>query len=441
MKPKLIHQQAMEYSFMAKKALEEGKDGSAFELYQKAARLESQVAEFYFDKPQLEPTRSVIIRSAAFMNMKAGLFEKALQFIYFGLLYTKDDLIKSQLNEALELAVSFRDLTPEVASGEFNYLNLLRQRSVNYIIEPANLSFGHSVSLEMIRDFSEKYLKSLRAYAKSKLKGLLDIRNDINESISKEFESLINPLVTSTSYGSFKLSIANDYQIKEGIPKNIVEFKSNVVLKYHTEIFINPLTDNDIKLLKENYSEDEVNEIFRPLAKIKSNNTPYKVSYYDSENLNKKNVNKIVNKQREKLLSVKQINQEDIGELENSIILTRVSLGGKLYKKTIYSEHQKASEFDIKTNLIEPIDHAPVLLNENILITVYFNSESGFRFSFSDFEIDITDTKYERGLSNFHTLFFNKIQNLLKSEVKSEQEVKDWEVIKNLIGNPDQLRK
>ena len=73
MKPKLIHQQAMDYSFKAKQALTEGKFGAALEFYKSAADLESQVAEFYFDKPELEPTRSVIIRSAAFMNLKAGL--------------------------------------------------------------------------------------------------------------------------------------------------------------------------------------------------------------------------------------------------------------------------------------------------------------------------------------------------------------------------------
>ena len=117
--PKLIHQKAMDYSFRAKQALEEGKHSSAFELYIKAAELESKVAEFYFDKPESEPTRSVIIRSAAFLN-------------------TNDQLIKDQLNNALELAVSLGNMPAEAASGEYNYINLLRQRSVHYILEPSS---------------------------------------------------------------------------------------------------------------------------------------------------------------------------------------------------------------------------------------------------------------------------------------------------------------
>lgn len=136
--PKLIHQKAMDYSFRAKQALEEGKHSSAFELYIKAAELESKVAEFYFDKPESEPTRSVIIRSAAFLNIKAGLIENAKRFIFFGLLNTNDQLIKDQLNNALELAVSLGNMPAEAASGEYNYINLLRQRSVHYILEPSS---------------------------------------------------------------------------------------------------------------------------------------------------------------------------------------------------------------------------------------------------------------------------------------------------------------
>lgn len=441
MKPKLLHQQAMDFSFKAKQSLEEGKYGTAFELYKQAADLESKVAEFYFDKTELEPTRSVMIRSAAFMNLKAGLCENALRFIFFGLLNSKDELIKNQLNDALELAVSLRNLTQETAGGEFNYLNLLRQRSVNYIIEPATLGFGRSVSLEMIRDFSEKYLKSLKAYAKSKYKRLYNIKDQIEDSVAKEFDRLINPLVTNCSYSSFKLSIANDTLHTEGEEDKLIELKSNVVLKYHNEIFINPLSDLEIEQIKLNYTDDEVNEIFRPLSKIKSNNTPYKVSYYDSENLNKTYVNKIVNKQREKLFSVKQISQEDIGELESSIVHTRSSQDGKVTKKTIFKEHLKTYEFDIKSNQIEPKNYSPLLLNEEILINVSFNSESGFKFSFDDFQIDYTDVEYERGLNGFYVLFYEKTQKLAKTEEKNEQEHKDWEIIKKLIGNPDALIK
>jgi len=162
MKVKLIHQQAMDYSFKAKQAASENQHNLSFELFCKAAELESKVAKFYFEKTDLEPTRSILIRSAAFLNLKAGLIDKAQEFIFFGLLNLNDEVIKSQLNDALEISISLKNMSPYNASNEYNYLNLLRQKSIHYVLEPSNTVFGGSVSLEMVRDFSNNFLKSLK---------------------------------------------------------------------------------------------------------------------------------------------------------------------------------------------------------------------------------------------------------------------------------------
>lgn len=442
MKPKLIHQEAMEYSFKAKQALNEADYMAAFELYKKAADLESQVAEFYFDKPELEPTRSVLIRSAAFLNLKAGLIENAQKFIFFGLLNATDELIKTQLNNALELSVSLKNMSPEAASGEFNYLNLLRQRSVNYILEPVSDEFGKSVSLQMVKDFSENFLKSLKAYAVANFKKIVDVKEDVQEAVIKEIESLVNPLLTNSQYGSFKFSIANDFLKKPGEEKDIVKLKSNIINNYHQEVFINPLTDPAIANIKENYSSEEINQIFRPLTKIKANNSTYRVGYYDADNFNKVFLNRIVNAQRKKLLPINQITQEDIGELESSIVHRRSSATGKVSKKTIFSVQMKEYDFDIKTNQIEPKDISPLILSDDILLNVNFNSDNGFLFSFADVDFEYADTEYGRGFAGFNNEFYKRIVYLANMDEKdmSERETKDWSVLRKLIGNPDSLK-
>jgi len=139
-------------------------------------------------------------------------------------------------------------MTAEAASRESNYLNLLRQRSVHYVIEPTTKAFEHSVSLEMIKNFLEDYLKSLKAYSISKFKRVLEIGQEIGNSIEKEIEKIINPVITGSSYGSFKFSIANDFLLRPGEKNEILELKANVVSKYHNEIFVNPLSDSDIEL-------------------------------------------------------------------------------------------------------------------------------------------------------------------------------------------------
>ena len=435
MKPKLIHQEAMDYSFKAKQALEENNYNKAFDLFNIAAGLESQVAEFYFDKPELEPTRSVIIRSAAYLNIKAGQIEQAKKYIFFGLLNSTDILIKEQLNNALELAVSLGNLSPNEVSKEFNYLNLLRQRSIHYVIEPTNLNFGHSVSLESIKDFSESYLKSLKAYAISKIKKVLDIEEVFEQNFLNEIENLINPLVTGSSYGSFKFSIANDFLPRIGDKRELLDIKSNVITKYHKEIFINPLADEDIKIIKKNYSEEEVNEIFRPLTKIKSNSTPYKVGYYDTEDFNKKFVSKIVNKQKQKLITVKQISQEDIGELESSLVHKRSGIGGRTSKQVIFKEQMKTAEYDIRISEIIPKESKPLLLTEEIIVSIKFDSNKGFTCSFYDLNIHNTDYSHQKALDGFHNIFYNQLKILAKLNEDDITYQKDIVVAKKIINN------
>jgi len=441
MKPKLIHQKAMDYSFKARQAFEQDNYTLAFDLFNKAADLESQVAKFYFDKPELEPTRSIIIRSAAFLNIKAGQIEQAKEFIFFGLLNTTDTLIKEQLNNALELAVSLGNMAPNEASNEFNYINLLRQRSIHYVIEPANLSFGHSVSLESIKEFSESYLKSLKAFAISKFRRVLKIEEELEQNIINEFEKLVNPLITSSAYGSFKFSIANDFLPRPGDKKELVDIKANVISKYHHEIFINPLSDEDIQAIKKTFTEEEVNNIFRPLIKIKSNNTPYKVGYYDTENLNKKFVSKILNKQKQKLLTIKQITQEDIGELESLLVHKRSSKDGRTSKRVIFKEQMKTAEFEIKVSEICPKDKNPLLLSEEIMVNITFDSNKGFTFSFPDLNIQNTDVVYNKALEGFHNTLYNKIIAVINAKEPNEEEQRDWTVVKKIITNPDALKK
>ncbi len=438
MKPKALHKEAMEYSFKAKQALAVPDYTSAFDLYKKAAELESKAAEIYFDKPELEPTRGILIRSAAFLNLKAGLIENAQKFIFFGLLNIEDVLIKKQLNDALEIAISFKGLNAESASSEYNYLTMLRQRSEHYILEPSSGVHGTAVSMEMVKDFANNFLRSLRAFALSSFNRTLGTKHGIEAT--KEFEDIINPLISGASFGSFRFSIANDFVPRMGESSDLVKLKSNIISNYHREIFTNPLSDSDIDAIKQNYEEYEVNQIFRPLGMIKSRKAPYRVGYYDTDNFSKIFLKHILSNQRKKLLTVQQISQEEIGELENSIVHTRSLKSGKVTKKTLLTEHLKSYEFDIKTKTIETKDKAPIILNDEIIIIVNFDSATGFQFSFADLKIENSDTEYQRGLDGFYSLMYGKFISLAGKEDKYDDELKDWDIIKKLVNDPESLK-
>ena len=439
MRPKLIHQQAMNLSFRAKQAMAENNYLAAYESYRAAAELESSVAEFYFDKPDLEPTRSVIIRSAAFLNLKAGCIDEAQKFIFFGLLNLEDVQIKEQLNNALELAVSLRNLNPQNASKEFFYINLLRQRSVQYSIEPTDDVFGRSVSLEMLKDFAESYLKSLKAFAITRYRSVFSSVREIGDGLGRAIDQIVNPLITQTSYGSFKFSIANDYLERPGEERELVLFKASIVPIYHDEIFINPLTPEGIDEIKKKYDNEEIGRIFKPLFRIKSNNTPYRIGYIDSENLNKTYVNTIINKQRKQLITATGISEEDIGFLEDSVVHKRLT-GGRISRETIISEQLKSFSRELKTRVIEPSNLPPVILNDEIVITITFDSDVGFSFSFDDIQIKHTSNEYHKGLKEFYSKFYDYASFLNKNwRTLGVKEIKDYEVISRLIGNLEAL--
>lgn len=440
MVPKVQHQQAMELSFKAKQALSELNYGESLKLYTEAARLESEVAEFYFDKIELEPTRSILIRSAAFMNLKAGLIEEAQKFIFFGLLNVSDELVKSQLNDALELSVSLKNMAPVNAATEFNYLQVLRQRSVHYVLEPADIRYGHSVSLEMIKEFTESYLKSLKAFGVAKLRKIVGAVNSAQEEIEESFANLVNPLVSQTQYGSFKFSIANDFVQRQGEKKEIQKLKANIVNEYHSEIFTNPLSDSDIVELKESFNETEMNEIFRPLTKIKANNAPFKVAYYDTESYNKVLASKIVNKQKKQIITPKVVTVEDIGELQSYLVHKTSSSTGSTIKKTLFTENFKKYESDVLIKDIKAENQSPIILSEELVVSMNFSSDIGFTITFDDLTLSVTDTTFDKALQGFQNEFYNLIVSLTHTEEKDEKQTKEFEVIKKLINNPDAIK-
>ena len=440
MKPKLQHREAMDYSFKAKQALDDGDFDSSLELYKKAAKLESEVAYFYFDKPELEPTRSILIRSAAFLNLKAGEVGEAQKFIFFGLTNSMDEDVKQQLYDALEILVSLKNINPFGQTKEFSYLSILRQNSTHYTLEPTNLEFGHSVTLEMIKDFTENYLKSLKAYALTKVKRLVKFRDDSLSELQKEIDRIINPVITNSSYGSFRFSIANDFLKREDEEKEIVDLKSKIVNKFHNEIFINPLGEQEIIEIKEEFSDDEINEIFRPLAKIKSNNSGYSIGVYDTDSFSKKYIPKIVNKQKKELLTTKTLSQEDIGELVTTIAHKRVSDNGKVSKKTIRSEEFKKYETNIKLKEIIPKDKPSIILSEEIIVDMLFDSNIGFTFSFDDFKVLYTDTEYQKAIDGFNNSFYSKIISLVNKDDLNTEEYNDLQIISKYIGNLDALK-
>ena len=385
----------------------------------------------------------LIVRSAAFLNLKAGAIEEAQKMIFWGLLNIDDQQIKDQLNQALEYSIALKNSDSNSSSDNFEYLRLLRQRSVYYTIESTQPKFGTAVTFETIRDFADDYLKSLKAYAVSAFKqfalGMKGLTTDL-DAAAQQFEESVNPLITDSAFGSFKFSIANDFLGRHGENSELVKLKATVLLHFHDRIFTNPLDDTEIESLKKQFQDDEIDQIFRPITRIKAVTSPYKVAYFDKESFNKIYLGRIATTQKKKLLPPKQISQIDIGWLESSIVHARSSEGGKKTRNIIQREQLKSYEFDIKTNHIEAKDRSPLLLSEEIIINVIFNSDKGFTFSFDDLSIEHTDIDYNKGLTTLYTKLFEKLVAVINTDPKSANS-SDIKTVARLINNTQSLKK
>lgn len=82
MEAKKIHGFAMEWSFEA--SIEKDKH-KRIALYYRAFVLEKQAAMMYLDKKDIEPTRGILFRSAAWLAIKAEKYGEAIDLCKEGL--------------------------------------------------------------------------------------------------------------------------------------------------------------------------------------------------------------------------------------------------------------------------------------------------------------------------------------------------------------------
>lgn len=82
--PNKIHREAMKYAQDALVAEMNNEEKKSFRLYEKAYKLERQVALLYLDK-DIEPTRSVLFKSAASLAKTVKKYDDAIFLIEKGL--------------------------------------------------------------------------------------------------------------------------------------------------------------------------------------------------------------------------------------------------------------------------------------------------------------------------------------------------------------------
>lgn len=97
-----VHDKAMLISQEAFVLVAYGKEDQAIPLYEQAFELERQAAMSLLDRDDLEPTRSILFRSAAALAKKCYKYQDAEKMIAFGLAGNPPEYVAEELRELSE---------------------------------------------------------------------------------------------------------------------------------------------------------------------------------------------------------------------------------------------------------------------------------------------------------------------------------------------------
>lgn len=97
-----LHQKAMDFADRAFDAKRQGNSSLAMELSQEAFEFEKRAAEMLKDNFDVEPTRSVLYRSAASIAVDCKEYRQAEKLIAIALIGNPPDEIAEELRDLLE---------------------------------------------------------------------------------------------------------------------------------------------------------------------------------------------------------------------------------------------------------------------------------------------------------------------------------------------------
>ena len=97
-----LHQKAMDEANVAMIAEKKGQQDQALKHYKLAFQYEKEAAMTMAYDFTIEPSRSVLFRSAAFLAIKAKLYQDAERMAAFGLIGNPPAEIAMELREALQ---------------------------------------------------------------------------------------------------------------------------------------------------------------------------------------------------------------------------------------------------------------------------------------------------------------------------------------------------
>jgi|GEM_PF-5597796 len=435
---KKMHRLAMKHFSKAELLSKEGRDEDAFSYYNLAADLETEVAESYFEKAKSEPTRSILIRSAAFVNLKAGRVAEAQRFIYFGLLNLTDEVILNELKDALKLSLLLEHGNAIKLSSEYSYLKKLKEHSKIYRIEPEKSEFYGQVTTNMIVDFFSSIHDSYGSYLRAALTKIeqVNLQPKFIESIVKNQTDF---RVLGNWQGSFEVELVNDF-VPYGTSKEVNNVTINSLDIFTRDVLENPMDNEEITEIKKRYTQEEVNNIYGPIIKVRSSGSDFKIEVVSKDRTRRRPIAKLNKDVKKKVIT--KVSREP-GNI-TSLISTTGALteeGKKIHipgftfspSEAMGSIIQLRSPNKKLTPLSEPI---AIKLKQNAQDKYDLSSQLSPSIHFTNLE---NEQDLKEALITMELRHYYRVKFLLESDELNDKDVKELDTYKTIIGDVESL--
>jgi hypothetical protein len=354
-----LHREAIGFSRRASFALENGDSTEYLQLAAKAFELEREAAMELIQEFDAEPTRSVLLRSAATLAYNIGNYTESQTLIYFALAGRPYYEIEEELQALLENTKNAIETdAPKTVGLQNAYIENLREHAVNIRLEPSEQRYSHAIVIDYIADFLKNIQNCFSNFSE------VNFRKNFQFDDFPDFDKTLNifkkdtrVLCVGLRFKSFGASVAVDTTLqnyRDIVSPKFKEFKSTLFDLFKAEILMADFNSSSYQeAMETKYSGVQRSRIFSPIIESIKEKAKYRVSIVDKDFKTTIKSMPLINKSTIAVLKPSLAN-ESISEDSEVLIKRTLELTNAVGQKVekILSENLEYAEFKVTINNI-----------------------------------------------------------------------------------------
>jgi len=346
-----LHREALSKFKEANLEKKNGNKGLYNRLLQEAFEKEKQAAELLIDKKDVEPTRSVLFRSAANLALLCNHFDEAKRLAELGLDGSPFMELRNELEEIIEKTLPKSTLVKISESlhsfktssldklEESEYLMSLRKKAVQIKVEEESYKFGGAIAVENVVNFLQNLNESFKHYAQVNfIKSLQNVKPDSVLKDSREFSKNAKLLAVDLNFRSFGISVVADEGVMDNFKDHTKEYKQmrkQLFSEFKEDVLYADYNSQEFQnKIEKKYTEEERIKIYSPVLNSISNKA-YRVAVTTDDYTTKINTFKSLSESAEKVFKPTLLKNKKEKEevLEYVNVIVAVEPGKPITKK------------------------------------------------------------------------------------------------------------